>query len=206
MCKCRMCPLPLVLKPARVAALQPRPRHRLAAAINSRPGDLLLRDLRNHGYEPIVDLMSSMMSLPNKVAQIAKEYRELTEIAFQVLSKPRTEERYRAGCRTDYRRDMGNRAPFEQVSSLVTTPHIHMLCESQGEDRSMSAADDVQERAGEGLWEKSPRYWRDTPNLYHIPGVQPGCTKEECMAARRKIMVRTSDLWIGKKHRQQGIP
>ena len=66
---------------------------------------------------------------------------------------------------------------------------------TQGEDGAMSAADGVQERAGKGCWVKSSCTWDNTPNLYLVLGVQPGCTKAECERAKKQILVRTSEHW-----------
>ena len=44
-----------------------------------------------------------------------------------MLSDPRSEERYRAGCLTNYQRDRGANAPFEQTSCLDTELSIMMF-------------------------------------------------------------------------------
>ena len=149
-----------------------------------------------YGYEPVVTLMSSVATAHAKMMQIANEYREIAELACNVLSDPLSEARYRAGCLTNYQRNLGVRAPFEQISCLDTELYIMSFVKTQGEDRAMSAAGGIQERAGRGRWIKSPRTWDNTPNLYLVLNVQPGCTRAECERAKKQIMIRTSEHWI----------
>ena len=144
-----------------------------------------------YGYEPVVTLMNSVASAYTKVMQIANEYREIAELACNVLSDPLCEQRYRAGCITRYNRNQGVRAPFEQPGCLETVLPIEYFVKTQGEEGVMSAAEGVQERAGDGAWTSSRYSWDDTPNLYLILGVQPGCTARECDRAKRQIMLRT---------------
>ena len=56
---------------------------------------------------------------------------------------------------------------------------------TQGEDRVMSASEGIQERTNQGEWVASSYSWDDTPNLYMILNVLPGCTKPECDRARK---------------------
>ena len=112
-----------------------------------------------YGYEPVVALMNSVASAFTKIMRIANEYREIAELACNVLGDPLSEQRYRAGCITSYDRNQGVRALFEQPSCLDTELPIMSFVKTQGEDGVMSAAEGIQERAGEGEWVTSRYSW-----------------------------------------------
>ena len=154
-----------------------------------------------YGYEPIIALMNTSAPTLIKIIQIAKEYRDLADFACCVLSDTLSEQRYRAGCITEYDREQGVRAPFVQPSILGPVPKIMYFEKTRRKD----GAEGGQEGTVQGEWVASRYSWHDTPNLYLILDVKPGCSKHECARARERIMRRTSENWISQHIDSKGF-
>ena len=143
------------------------------------------------GYPAVLAILrDGSLDVEQKLERFMAVQYDLMKKAAIVLGDPISENRYRAGCETAYDRN-SVRHDVDYVSpGSVDTAYIFYW------DQFPTG----QQPPGE--WKPFPFLWKDTPNLYQVMGVSPGCTSQEVRAARSRLL-RTChpDKLAGQLHR-----